>query len=53
MKLKNTSQVRARNKVALSPLLHKGGLHETEQPRAQHRRDRKQAKQWLKHTQFE
>lgn len=53
MKLKNTSQIKARNKVVLSPLMHKGGLHETEQPRAQHRRDRKQTKHWLKQTNFE
>lgn len=49
MKLKAASKIQARNKVALSPLLQKGGLHETEQPRTQHRRDRKQSKQWLKH----
>lgn len=48
MKLKTMPKIKARNPVALSPLLHKGGVHETEKPRAQHRRDRQAAKQQLK-----
>lgn len=48
MKLKTMPKIKARNSVALSPLLHKGGVHETEKPRAQHRRDRQEAKQQLK-----
>ncbi|WP_336153076.1 hypothetical protein [Acinetobacter ursingii] len=48
MKLGKRSKVKVRNQVALSPLLHKGGMHETEKPKAQHRRNRKQTKQWLK-----
>ena len=48
MKLVKLPKVKVRNQVALSPLLHKGGLHETEKPKAQHRRERKQARQWLK-----
>ncbi|MGN5763690.1 hypothetical protein ACNQO6_04985 [Acinetobacter calcoaceticus] len=48
MKLKPMPQIKVRNPVALSPLLHKGGVHETEKPRAQHRRDRQAAKQQLK-----
>ncbi|MFC3172051.1 hypothetical protein ACFOGQ_14560 [Acinetobacter vivianii] len=47
MKLKEMPKIKVRNPVALSPLLHKGGVHETE-PRAQHRRDRQNAKQQLK-----
>ena len=49
MKLKQLPKVKARNYVALSPLMQKGGMHETEKPKAQHRRDRKQTKQMLKH----
>ncbi len=48
MKIKVMSKIKVRNQVALSPLLHKGGIHETEKPRAQHRRDRQDAKQQLK-----
>ncbi|MCU4640680.1 hypothetical protein [Acinetobacter courvalinii] len=48
MKLKAMPKIKARNPVALSPLLHKGSVHETEKPRAQHRRDRQEAKQQLK-----
>ncbi|MBJ9957384.1 hypothetical protein KTH73_09940 [Acinetobacter courvalinii] len=48
MKLKTMPKIKARNPVVLSPLLHKGGVHETEKPRAQHRRDRQEAKQQLK-----
>ncbi|WP_165443227.1 hypothetical protein [Acinetobacter ihumii] len=50
MKLAKLSKVKVRNQVALSPLLHKGGLHETEKPKAQHRRERKQTRHWLKST---
>ncbi|BBF76513.1 hypothetical protein N5J48_07250 [Acinetobacter ursingii] len=48
MKLGKRSKVKVRNQVALSPLLHKGGMHETEKPKAQHRRERQQTKQLLK-----
>lgn len=48
MKIKEMSKIKVRNQVALSHLLHKGGIHETEKPRAQHRRDRQDAKQQLK-----
>ncbi|MCU4401192.1 hypothetical protein KTH41_12865 [Acinetobacter pittii] len=41
-------KIKARNQVARSPLLHKGGMHETEKPRTQHRRDRQDTKQQLK-----
>lgn len=47
MKLKAMPKVKVRNPVALSPLLQKGGIYETEKPRAQHRRDRQQTKQQL------
>ncbi|WP_278395687.1 hypothetical protein [Acinetobacter venetianus] len=47
MKLKEMPKIKARNPVAVSPLLIKGGIHESEKPRAQHRRDRQQAKQQL------
>jgi hypothetical protein len=47
MKIKAMPKIKVRNPVALSPLLKKGGIHETEKPRAQHRRDRQQAKQQL------
>ncbi|WP_165593484.1 hypothetical protein [Acinetobacter venetianus] len=47
MKLKEMPKIKARNSVAVSPLLKKGGIHESEKPRAQHRRDRQQAKQQL------
>ncbi|MHA3982981.1 hypothetical protein [Acinetobacter venetianus] len=47
MKLKEMPKIKARNPVAVSPLLKKGGIHEREKPRAQHRRDRQQAKQQL------
>ena len=40
MKLKAMPKIKVRNPVALSPLLQKGGIHETEKPRAQHRRER-------------
>ncbi|MFG4603369.1 hypothetical protein ACFZ8N_13440 [Acinetobacter baumannii] len=41
-------KIKVRNQVALSPLLHKGGMHETENTRAQHRRNRQDTKQQLK-----
>lgn len=47
MKLKEMPKIKARNPVAVSSLLKKGGIHESEKPRAQHRRDRQQAKQQL------
>lgn len=47
MKLKEMPKIKARNPVAVSPFLKKGGIHESEKPRAQHRRDRQQAKQQL------
>ncbi|GAB3041214.1 hypothetical protein GCM10027155_01570 [Acinetobacter apis] len=50
MKLKTPSCIKKRNHVALSPLLHKGGMHETEKPKALNRKDRKQAKLALKHS---
>lgn len=48
MKIKEMSKIKVRNLIALSPLLQKGGMHETEKPRAQHRRDRQDAKQLLR-----
>lgn len=30
MKIKEMPKIKVRNQVALSPLLHKGGMHETE-----------------------
>lgn len=48
MKIKEMSKIKVRNQVVLSPLLHKGGMHETEKPRAQHRRDRQDTKQQLR-----
>ena len=48
MKLKNMPKIKARNPVALSPLLHKSGLHDSEKPKVQHRRDRKAMKCELK-----
>ncbi len=48
MKLKNMPKIKARNPVALSPLLHKSGLHDSEKPKAQHRCDRKAMKYELK-----
>ncbi|MBJ9986307.1 hypothetical protein IAE19_12780 [Acinetobacter sp. S40] len=50
MKLAKLPNVKIRNQVALSPLMHKGGMHETEKPKAQHRRERQQTKQMLKST---
>lgn len=50
MKLKTLPKIKARNVVALSPLLHKGGVFETEKPKAIHRRERKQCKQLLRKT---
>lgn len=52
MKLTQLPKVKARNRVALSPLLHKGGIHESEKPRAQHRRERQQIKQELSKTKW-
>jgi len=48
MKIKEMPKIKVRNHVALSPLLQKGGMHETEKPRAQHRRDRQDTKQQLR-----
>lgn len=48
MKLKTMPKIKARNHVALSPLLQKGGMHEGEKPKAQHKKARKAAKQSLK-----
>ncbi|WP_289353157.1 hypothetical protein [Acinetobacter baumannii] len=48
MKIKEMPKIKVRNQVTLSPLLHKGGMHETEKPRAQHRRNRQDTKQQLK-----
>ena len=50
MKLKQMPKIKVRNPVALSPLLHKGGVFEDEKPKAQHRRDRKQQKLALQKT---
>ena len=50
MKLKKMPKIKARNPVALSPLLHKSGMHETEKPEAMHRRERKQSKQQMRKT---
>ena len=53
MKLSKLPRVKVRNQVTLSPLLHKGGVHETEKPNAQHRRERKQTRQWLKSSSWD
>ncbi|WP_171257520.1 hypothetical protein [Acinetobacter qingfengensis] len=53
MKLKQMPKIKVRNHVALSPLLHKGGVHESEKPKTVHRRERKQAKQLLKKSFWE
>ncbi len=50
MKLKAMPKIKLRNPVALSPLLHKGGVHESEKPKATHRRERKVQKQILQKT---
>lgn len=50
MKLKTLPKIKVRNHVALSPLLKKGGVFETEKPKAVHRRERKQTKQQLRKT---
>lgn len=50
MKLKAMPKIKVRNPVALSPLLQKGGVHETEKPKAVHRRERKQQKVCLRKT---
>lgn len=50
MKLKKMPKIKARNPVALSPLLHKGGVFETDKPQAVHRRERKQQKLNLQKT---
>lgn len=48
MKLKAMPKIKVRNPVALSPLLHKGGVYETEKPHTIHRRERKQHKVGLR-----
>lgn len=48
MKLKALPTIKVRNHVALSPLLKKGGVHETEKPKAIHKRNRQKTKQMLK-----
>ncbi|MFB2537683.1 MULTISPECIES: hypothetical protein [unclassified Acinetobacter] len=50
MKLKTLPKIKVRNHVALSPLLKKGGVFATEQPKAVHRRQRQQSKQQLRKT---
>lgn len=50
MKLKTMPKIKVRNPVALSPLLKKGGIHESEKPQAQHRKERKDAKKFLNKT---
>ena len=50
MKLKNMPKIKVRNHVALSPLLQKGGVHESEKPKAQHRKTRKDTKLLLNKT---
>lgn len=50
MKIKAMPKIKVRNPVALSPLLHKGGVHETEKPKAVHRKVRKQQKLDLRKT---
>ncbi|MCH7310366.1 hypothetical protein [Acinetobacter sp. ANC 4805] len=50
MKLKKMPKIKVRNPVALSPLLQKGGVHESEKPKAQHRKARKEAKEFLNKT---
>ena len=43
-------KIKVRNHVALSPLLKKGGIHESEKTKAQHRKARQNAKQLLNKT---
>lgn len=40
--------VKVRNHVALSPLLKKGGIHDKDNPKAYHRKERREAKLTLK-----
>ena len=50
MKLKDMPKIKARNPVALSPLLHKGGIHESEKQKAQHRKQHKETKKSMNKT---
>lgn len=53
MKLKDMPKIKSRNLVALSPLLHKSGVFETEKPQATHRRERKASKHQLRKTDWQ
>lgn len=53
MKVKLKSEMKIRNHVARSPLLKKGGMFMNEQAKVVHRRERKQAKQQLRHLNWE
>ena len=50
MKLKAMPKIKVRNPVVLSPLLQKGGVHEADQPKVAHKRERKASKQQLRKT---
>ena len=52
MKLKDMPKIKARNPVALSPLVKKGGIHTSETAQAQHKKFRKDAKFFLNTTQW-
>lgn len=46
----DVKSAKPRNQAALSPLLQKGGVFETQKPKAAHRRERRQSKQQLNKT---
>lgn len=50
MRLKAFPKIKVRNHVALSPLLHKGGIHDDDHPKKIHRRDRRTTKAVLQKT---
>ncbi|MFA9202877.1 MAG: hypothetical protein ACEQSD_02630 [Flavobacteriales bacterium] len=50
MRLKPRNKLQARNPVALSPLLHKSGVHEKDDVDIARQRERHNTRQTLKHT---
>ncbi|MEC7119368.1 MAG: hypothetical protein VXW65_05650 [Pseudomonadota bacterium] len=50
MRLKPRNKLQARNPVALSPLLHKSGVHEKDDVDIARQRERRNTRQTLKHT---
>lgn len=47
-KLKKSKEILVRNKVAISPLLKKSGVHLSESPKATNRKSRNESKKELK-----